>query len=134
MDEIVFTILAVIGELFLEVFAELVAESFLLLLFRAFDALLGNEEFPPVPAFLGYGTLGLIAGGVSVALFPHPLAHPSRIHGISLIISPILTGLAMSWIGFTLRRRGKTPARIESFTYGFAFALGMALIRFFFVR
>ena len=39
----------------------------------------------------------------------------------------------MSWIGSILQGRGKKVVQIESFRYGFAFAFGMALIRFFFV-
>jgi hypothetical protein len=82
-----------------------------------------------VLAALGYVMLGMATGGVSVFLFPHPLIHPSRIHGISLLVSPVLTGLVMSRIGAALRRYGKHPTQIESFGYGFAFAFGMALVR-----
>lgn len=120
--------------LLLEMFVELLAESFFLMLSRTFEEVSGDEGYPPFIAFVAYGSFGVIAGGISLALFPHPLVHPSRIHGISLIISPLLTGLVMWCIGHMQRRRGKDTARIESFTYGFAFALGMALIRFFFVR
>ncbi len=38
----------------------------------------------------------------------------------------------MSLIGSTLRNRDKRVVQIESFGYGFAFAFGMALVRFFF--
>jgi hypothetical protein len=38
----------------------------------------------------------------------------------------------MSLTGFLLRQRGKTVVQIESFSYGFAFAFGMALVRFLF--
>jgi hypothetical protein len=41
----------------------------------------------------------------------------------------------MMWAtGAVLRRRGKRVTRMESFGYGFAFALGMALMRFFFAK
>ena len=40
----------------------------------------------------------------------------------------------MSQIGILRRRKGKDSLQIESFGYGFTFALGVALIRFFFVR
>ena len=53
---------------------------------------------------------------------------------MSLILSPLITGSVMSLIGSSVRRHGKKPTRIESFGYGFAFALGMAAVRFFFVR
>ena len=38
----------------------------------------------------------------------------------------------MSVVGSVLRGRGKRSIPIETFWYGFAFALGMALIRFLF--
>jgi hypothetical protein len=55
-------------------------------------------------------------------------------HGISLLISPLLTGLAMATVGRGVRRRGRAPVRIESFGYGFAFAFAFALVRFLMVR
>lgn len=36
--------------------------------------------------------------------------------------------------GAVLRRRDKRVTRIESFGYGFSFAFGMALVRFFFAK
>jgi hypothetical protein len=61
-------------------------------------------------------------------MFPHPLAHPSRIHGISLLVSPVIVGVVMSLIGSVQRNRDKRVAQIESFGYGFAFAFGMAVV------
>src|SRR5437016_5143010 len=86
-----------------------------------------------VLASVGYTLLGALAGGLSLFIFPHPLVHPSRLHGINLLVSPVVTGLVMSLIGSILSRQGKKVVQIESFRYGFAFALGMALIRYFFV-
>lgn len=40
----------------------------------------------------------------------------------------------MSLVGSTLRKRNKKALQIESFGYSFAFTLGMALVRFFFVK
>jgi hypothetical protein len=37
-------------------------------------------------------------------------------------------------VGFTLRKQNKKAMQIESFGYGFVFALGMALMRFFFFK
>lgn len=68
-----------------------------------------------------------------VVIFPHPLFHPSKIHGVSLIISPVLTGFGMSAFGALLRRRGKKVVQIESFPYAFAFAFGMAVVRLVYV-
>jgi hypothetical protein len=76
----------------------------------------------------------LVSGVVSVLAVPHPLVKPSKIHGISLLISPLVTGLIMSQIGVWVRRRELGPVRIESFAYGFTFAFGIAIIRFLWLR
>lgn len=83
---------------------------------------------PPF-AILKFTLLGLALSFVSVLVLPHPFVHPSKFHGISLLISPVITGLIMGFIGRTVRRRGKAPVQIESFAYGFTFAFAFALVR-----
>jgi len=83
---------------------------------------------------LKFTLLGLALSFVSILVLPQPLVRPSKFHGISLLISPVVTGLFMGFIGRTVRRRGRTPVQIESFAYGFTFALAFALIRFLMVR
>ena len=74
--------------------------------------------------------MGAFAGAGTVVFFPDPLFHPSsKVHGVSLIISPVVTGAGMSALGASNRRRGKRVVQIESFPYAFAFAFGMALVR-----
>jgi len=134
MGELLFEVLLAFGELFLEVLLEFAAEGILDLALRAVGEVFKSfRNAGPVIASVGYTLLGALAGGLSLLIFPHPLVHPSRLHGINLLVSPIVTGLVMSLIGSTLSRRGKKVTQIESFGYGFAFAFGMALIRFFFV-
>lgn len=50
-----------------------------------------------------------------------------------MIISPVLAGLGMSFVGSMQRKSNRKVMQIESFGYGFAFAFGMALVRFLFV-
>jgi hypothetical protein len=121
------------------------------ILFEAFFELLGvlladlSERFvyspkakahapSPILAAAAYSSFGVVAGVVSVLLFPDRLFPVSRFHGISLLISPLVTGLVMYQIGLMLRRHGKQRVRLESFGYGFTFAFWMAIIRFFFVQ
>jgi len=87
-----------------------------------------------VLAYVGYALFGLVLGFISLALVPHRLVRPSRIPGLSLLISPVITGLMLSGTGVILRRRDKKPTQLDSFGYGFAFAFGMALIRFHFAK
>jgi hypothetical protein len=87
-----------------------------------------NRANPPF-TIVKFTLLGLSLSFLSVLILPHPLLHPSRFHGISLLISPFITGLIMGFIGRTVRRRGEIPVQIESFAYGFTFAFAFALIR-----
>jgi hypothetical protein len=120
---------------FLEGLLEFAAEEFVAFLWRAAAEVFEDSPMKnPVLATIGYLVLGTITGGLSLLLFPHPLVRPSRMHGVSLLISPVITGSLMSMVGYTRRRSGRQAAQIESFGYGFAFALGMAVIRFFFTK
>ena len=130
-------------DLLLEVFGELIVEFFLQFLAgvivdvgtRFLGEVFETERARNlVASAVYYSFLGALAGALSAAILPHPLVRPSKLHGISLLISPLLTGLAMSSIGSVLRRQDKEVARIESFGYGFAFAFGMALVRLILVK
>ena len=95
-------------------------------------ATLSQSDRPLTVLFFTLWGIGL--GALSILLIPHPFVHPSKLHGISLLFSPVITGLVMGFIGRTVRRRGKSPVPIESFAYGFTFALAFTLIRLFFVH
>src|SRR3984893_8693123 len=131
MLELLFAFLEIFLEIFLEAAFEFAAEFFGALIWRGVAAVFDSSEFKnPSLACIGYVLLGGVASGLSLLFFPHPLVHPSRVPGLSVIISPVLAGLGMSWVGSTLRKRNKKAMQIESFGYGFAFAFGMALVRF----
>ena len=122
-------LLELVGEFLLELFMAAVLD----LVLRAIAKIFETFRFvSPVLASASYVLLGALAGGLSLLVFPHPLVHPSRFHGINLLVSPTATGLAMSLIGSMLSHQDKKVIRIESFGYGFAFAFGIALIRYFF--
>jgi hypothetical protein len=125
---------AIVGAI-LEFFLEMTGEFILDLVLRSFGAMLASLlESVPFVTGIGVVLLGLASGAISLHFFPHPLVHPARIHGISLIISPLIAGLVMSIAGRLLQRRGKQTVQIESFGYSFAFAFSMAAIRLLFVR
>jgi hypothetical protein len=134
MGDFLLELLLLFADLFLELLLQFAGEFVIDLILRAVAEGFETSGAPkPVRASLCYAFLGSVAGGLSVFIFPHPLVHPSRIHGISLIVSPIVTGLLMSFIGSTLRRKGKKVVQIESFWYGFSFALGMAVVRYLYI-
>jgi hypothetical protein len=135
MEELLLALLYGIAETLLECLGELALGAIADLFVRSIRNLVAESKaINPSLAALGYFLLGAGSGALSVLILPHPLLHPSPVHGVSLVVSPLLTGLAMSQVGLALRRRGKQAIRIESFGYGFTFALGMAIVRFIFVK
>ena len=73
---------------------------------------------------------GPCAGILSVLLFGRRLVPRPLIPGLSLVLSPIVTGIAMDWMGELLSERGKHRPALFSFWAGAVFAFGMALVRF----
>jgi hypothetical protein len=129
--EFLFELLLAIAEIFFEAAIESASAALVDLAVRAFTRVFPTSHPRPEFAVVGYGLLGALAGQVSVFLFPHAMVHPSRFRGVSVLISPVITGLVMAFAGILLRRRGKKITGIESFAYGFSFAFGMALVRYF---
>ena len=135
MDDLLTALLTGFAEILAEILGELILESFAAWIARRFGKTFASFPSPnPLLAGIGYLALGLIAGAATLLVFPHPIFHPSSFRGISLIVSPIATGLIMSQVGAALRRRGRQAVQIESFRYGFAFALGVAFIRLMFTH
>ena len=81
-------------------------------------------------AAVGYVFFGAIAGMLSLWLFPKLFfsSHFGRISG--LIFTPILAGGAMSAMGAWRRHRDQELISLDRFTYGYLFAIVMALFRF----
>ena len=132
---LLFELFALLLALLAEFAIELAGAALLDLILRGIAEVFDTSQFQnPMLAALGYVFMGGTAGGFSLALFPHPLVHPSRIHGISLIISPAVTGLARWLVGSVLRKKGTQITRIASFSYAAVFAFGIALVRFLFAR
>jgi hypothetical protein len=134
MEELLGAILAGLAEFLFELLFELFVEAMVALVLRSLRNLFSDATLNPILAYVFYLSLGCAFGGASLLLFPHPIFHPSRLHGISLLVSPIVTGLVMAQVGALLRRKGKESVQIESFGYGFTFALGLAIIRLIYVR
>ena len=125
-------LLALLGGLF-EAFLQLVFSLLVDLGWHSLEETTVNrEDRNPILAGIGYALLGSVAGGLSLLIFPNAVARSENFHGISLLISPVLAGLAMAGVGWLLERSGKRRLRLDSFVYGFIFAMPMALVRFYF--
>ncbi|MBI2088406.1 MAG: hypothetical protein HYT78_06625 [Deltaproteobacteria bacterium] len=81
-------------------------------------------------AAVGNFVLGGIAGVISLLFFPRLFIKPRWARWLNLILSPIAAGGAMSLIGAHRRKKGQSVIRLDSFAYGFLFALSMAMVRF----
>lgn len=84
----------------------------------------------PVVATLGFAICGLLAGGLSLLLFPHSSITDPTGRRINVIVAPIVAGAAMAVIGSLRRRRGQRLVRLDRFGYAYVFALMMALVRY----
>lgn len=135
MADILLELLGLILEPLLDALFQYVIATLVDVLLRSLgEAFQGAEIRNPALASAGFVFSGLVLGGASLLLFPHRLVHPSRFHGISLLVSPVITGLLMWATGAALRQREKKVTRLESFGYGFVFAFGIAFIRFLFAK
>jgi hypothetical protein len=94
------------------------------------DSLRPEHESRPRLAGLGHFLMGLSAGVLSLLAFGTRLLPRPAIPGLSLVVSPIGTGIAMHWIGEWWRERGRDKPALFSFWAGAIFAFGMALVRF----
>lgn len=87
------------------------------------------EPTHPLMAAMGYLIFGAIAGGVSLML-PKMFELPQSLKLANLVLTPIACGFAMALYGKLLSRRGNDTIRLDTFIYGYLFALAMASVRF----
>ena len=128
--EIIFEfIFSIFGEIILQIIAELLVEVGLNGLAEIVRPKYKRSAFF---AIIGYGILGSIVGGLSLLVFPDLLLE-NKLHAVgNIIVTPILAGLMMSIVGQIKTKRGKDIIRMDSFLFGFTFAISMALTRYFF--
>ena len=98
------------------------------------DSARRERESTPVLSGIGHLLLGASAGALSLLIIPRRLTPHSPLPGLSLVLTPIGTGIAMHWIGEFWRERGRDRPILFSFRAGAIFAFGMALVRFVYVE
>ena|ERR1700712_472069 len=113
-----------IGELLLQVFAEILFEVGLRSLAAPF-----KRAPNPYLATIGYVLFGAVAGGLSLGVFPSLFisSHAGRI--ANAIVTPFIAGGCMAAVGAWRRRRDQELVLLDRFAYGYLFALVMALVR-----
>ena len=116
----------IVGQVLFEILASFGWES-------VKDSTRREREATPILAATGHLLLGAIAGILSLLIVPQRLAPHSPLPGLSLLLSPIGSGIAMHWLGEFWRERGKDRPVLFSFRAGALFAFGMAVVRFVYV-
>jgi hypothetical protein len=111
--------LSLLGELFLDL--GWIATSQALRTKRRRQTLLG---------MLGWFTLGVLLGALSVAIHPAPFVRGAKVRLAILLGAPLLAGLVMRAYGRAARRRGKSPSSLATFTGGAILAFGLHLVRY----
>lgn len=125
--QIVLWIVQFLGELLLQFFGEMIAELIGRSLKEPFRR---PEPFHPLLAVTGYAIFGAVTGGISLWLVPSLLISAQWLRIVNLVVTPLLAGLIMERLGAWRTKRDQQTIRLDTFAYGFVFALSMALVRF----
>jgi hypothetical protein len=125
--EILLALLQVLGELFLQIIFESLAEVGIRCVREPFRK---PKPFHPISAALGYIIFGSIAGGLSLLIFPRSFIGPDWLKVSNLFVTPAIAGSFMATLGLLRRRKEQELIRLDKFSYGFLFALAMATVRF----
>ena len=129
--EIIFQVLLwivqFVGELLLQAFGELIAE----LIGRSVkEPFRRPKPIHPWLAAIGYSIFGAIAGAISLWVLPSVFISALWLRIVNLIATPIVAGLMMERLGTWREKKDQKTIRLDTFAYGFIFALSMALVRF----
>jgi len=118
---------------------EILVEFLLQVFFEAIVDLIGRsvaEAFrKPGPgnprlAAVGYMLFGAIGAGISLLIMPRLYISVAWLSLLNLAVTPVLSGLLMSWVGYWRRKHDKQVIRLESFACGFCFAFAFAAVRY----
>lgn len=125
--QIVWGAVKVLGELFLQVFGELIVELIGRSLHEPFRR---PKPRHPFLALIGYGLFGAIIGAISLWALPSPIISTHWLRVVNLIVTPVVAGFLMERLGAWRERNHPTRERLNRFAYGYVFALSMAVVRF----
>ena len=78
-----------------------------------------------------YFLLALGLGYLSASVFPEHFINDETLRLWNLLISPVLIGFFMGYFGRWRASRGHRVIKLDSFGFGYVFALGFALSRFY---
>jgi hypothetical protein len=122
-------IFEVIGQFLFELLLQIVAEALIELGLHAMAEPFRKRPSPWVAA-MGYVLLGVIVGALTLWPFPSYMVRAPALRWVNLALTPVLAGGLMSLVGAWRERRGDLRLRIDRFSWGYLFALSLALVRF----
>jgi len=139
MEDLLFLVLQFFLEIFGDFLVQLLFEGLCELLSHTPDLLrrviaLRKWEAPFGAFLTGYGLAGALSGFISVALVPHIFIHRLTTRIIAIIVIPLILGFVFSGIGRVREKFGQTRTKIDYFLCAYAFALSMALVRFWLIK
>ena len=124
----------IILEFILQAVFEILGEALLELGFAAFKEAYDRANRNPVLASFAYVLLGGAFGAGSAWLLPYRLVQHGPFPGISLVLAPLASGVAMHAFGKYRSAHGHATTNLATFHGGAAFALGASLMRFLWLR
>ena len=119
-------LLQIIGELLFQIGLQLLGNGAA----HAMETIVRRKEpLRPVVAAIMYAVFGGIVGALSLAVVPTLFTRPESLRLLNLLFTPVIVGVAMAAFGAWRRRSGKSVIRLESFAYGYCFALSLTVVR-----
>jgi len=118
----------VLVELVLELLVELFGETLIDVAVHRFG---GGETGRTTARIILFALLGAAIGAASLFLFPAHFIRTAGLRITSVLLTPILAGAAFAWIGGRRERKGKPVSSLEAFWPAYAFALAMAVVRYY---
>lgn len=94
------------------------------------ESLESHAKHNPILTAFVYLLFGVAIGALSLLVFPQRIVRNDGFHGINLLITPLVAGLAIARVRWLYQPQGKRFLRLDAFSYGFIFAFGTSLIRF----
>ena len=117
----------ILGEVFLQTVGEIIVE---IVGHGMRETFRRPKPLAPWLAVIGYLAWGAVLGALSVWLFRDHFIQSRGLRITNLFLTPIVAGLIMAKVGAWRRNRDQEPIRLDSFSYGFSFAFGTALVRY----
>jgi hypothetical protein len=118
-------LIELLGELLLQVIGEALFEMGLHVVSEPF-----RKQPNPWLAGVGYAIFGALLGALTLWLVPTLMVRQPVLRWLNLLITPVVAGACMSWLGAWRERRGQQRLRLDRFLWGYVFALALAVVRF----